>query len=77
LVDGPVTASDLSIGGSSRRASVDDSDLRIRPRVDELERELIARALAQTGGNQTRAADLLGLSRYGLQKKMRRLELST
>ncbi|WAS89617.1 sigma 54-interacting transcriptional regulator [Nannocystis punicea] len=49
-------------------------DLRLRPRVERLERELIDRALQLAGGNQTRAATLLGLSRFGLQKKLRRLE---
>ncbi|MDC0722938.1 sigma 54-interacting transcriptional regulator [Nannocystis bainbridge] len=49
-------------------------DLRLRPRVERLERELIDRALQQASGNQTRAATLLGLSRFGLQKKLRRLE---
>ncbi|MCY1005534.1 sigma 54-interacting transcriptional regulator [Nannocystis pusilla] len=52
----------------------DPDDLRLRPRVERLERELIDRALQQAGGNQTRAATLLGLSRFGLQKKLRRLE---
>jgi DNA-binding NtrC family response regulator len=52
---------------------LDPDDLRIRPRVERLELDLIRRALEQTGGNQTRAAELLGLSRYGLQKKLRRI----
>jgi transcriptional regulator with GAF, ATPase, and Fis domain len=52
---------------------IDPDDLQIRPRVERLERELIERALERTEGNQTRAAELLGLSRYGLQKKLRRL----
>jgi transcriptional regulator with GAF, ATPase, and Fis domain len=51
----------------------DDDDLQIRPRVDRMERTLIARAMERTAGNQTKAAELLGLSRYGLQKKLRRL----
>jgi DNA-binding protein Fis len=38
-----------------------------------MERALIARAMERTAGNQTKAAELLGLSRYGLQKKLRRL----
>jgi DNA-binding NtrC family response regulator len=42
--------------------------------VDKLERDLIARAMAKAKGNQTRAAELLGLSRFGLQKKLRRTE---
>ncbi|HRI07378.1 MAG TPA: helix-turn-helix domain-containing protein, partial [Nannocystaceae bacterium] len=48
-------------------------DLRLRPRLDQLERDLIARALERAEGNQTRAAEILGLSRFGLQKKLRRL----
>ncbi len=41
----------------------------------EVERELIRRALESSGGNQTRAARLLGLSRAGLYKKMQKLGL--
>ena len=50
-----------------------DAGLDVRRRVDALERELTREALGRTGGNQTRAAELLGLSRFGLQKMMRRL----
>ena len=32
-------------------------------------------ALDKTQGNQTRAAELLGLSRFGLQKMMKRLHI--
>ena len=49
-------------------------DMRLKPRLERLERELIDRALKAAGGNQTKAAALLGLSRFGLQKKLRRLE---
>jgi len=42
---------------------------------DELERRLILRALEECGGNQSRAAGRLGISRAGLFKKMRRLDL--
>ncbi len=77
LCEGAVGVEDLSaaIGGAPRSEGFDPDDLRIRPRVDRMERDLIARALQQTGGNQTKAAALLGLSRYGLQKKLKRLEL--
>ncbi len=40
--------------------------------VRENEMELIRNALADTGGNKTRAAQLLGISREGLRKKMMR-----
>ena len=50
---------------------VDELDL--KRRVAALERRLIRRAMETTGGNQTRAASLLGLSRYGLQKMIKRL----
>jgi DNA-binding protein Fis len=47
----------------------------MRPRVEHLERSLLREALARTHGNQTGAAKLLGLSRFGLQKKLRRYGL--
>lgn len=43
---------------------------------DRFERWVIQRALDQCDGNQSRAAERLGLSRAGLFKKMRRLELT-
>jgi serine/threonine-protein kinase PknK len=52
------------------------ADLDLKAQVDLLERRLIASALERTQGNQTRAAELLGVSRYGLQKMIKRLGLS-
>ncbi len=49
--------------------------LNMRHRVDALEIELVRAALRRTSGNQTRAAELLGVSRFGLQKMMKRLEI--
>jgi nitrogen regulation protein NR(I) len=45
----------------------------VRRRTQLLERELIEKALEETGGNVTRTADRLGLSRKGLQLKMKEL----
>jgi MoxR-like ATPase len=42
---------------------------------EEDERAKVQRALAETGGNISRAAELLGLSRQGLKKRMVRLGL--
>jgi DNA-binding NtrC family response regulator len=40
--------------------------------VAETERRLIGEALERAGGNRTKAAEELGLSRRGLQLKLRR-----
>ncbi|HEY6221516.1 MAG TPA: sigma-54 dependent transcriptional regulator [Candidatus Eisenbacteria bacterium] len=45
----------------------------LRGRTRELEAEMIQSALQRTGGNRTRAARSLGLTRQGLWKKLRRL----
>jgi DNA-binding protein Fis len=51
--------------------------IRLRPRVERLERTLIREAMAKCGANQTKAAKALGLSRFGLQKKLRRYHIAT
>lgn len=48
-------------------------DLDLRPALAATERAYIAAAMARANNNQTAAAKLLGLSRFGLQKKLRRL----
>ena len=42
---------------------------------EQTEREMIDLALAHTGGNVTRSAELLGISRRGIQSKITRWEL--
>lgn len=46
----------------------------MRDRVTALEYDLIREAMDKTDGNLTRAAELLGLSRFGLQKMVKRLQ---
>ncbi len=53
-------------------SSDDDDGLLLKPQVEALERDLVRRAMRTTSGNQSRAAELLGMSRYGLQKKLQR-----
>jgi transcriptional regulator with GAF, ATPase, and Fis domain len=76
LSDGAIDVMELSPevmrGGPSAARG---SGLDLRSRVDSLESELVLEALAKTRGNQTRAAQMLGLSRFGLQKMMKRLGL--
>jgi transcriptional regulator with GAF, ATPase, and Fis domain/tetratricopeptide (TPR) repeat protein len=76
LGDGAIDEGELSADvlrggpGASRGAGLD-----LRSRVDALETELVSEALAKTRGNQTRAAQMLGLSRFGLQKMIKRLQI--
>ncbi len=58
--------------GAARGTGLD-----LRARVDALETELVREAVTRTAGNQTRAAALLGVSRFGLQKMMKRLGVKT
>jgi transcriptional regulator with GAF, ATPase, and Fis domain len=48
-------------------------DLQLRPALAATEQAYLSAAMARAKGNQTAAARLLGLSRFGLQKKLRRL----
>ena len=41
----------------------------------EMEKQLILSVLQHTGGNRTRAAEILGISREGLRTKLQRLEI--
>lgn len=47
----------------------------VRQATVEIEKDLIVKALDETRGNVTRAASLLGISRKGLQNKMKELGL--
>jgi transcriptional regulator with GAF, ATPase, and Fis domain/tetratricopeptide (TPR) repeat protein len=75
-----VTVADLSAhiqtGNDPSEAMRSEPDsLRLRQRVERIERLLIREALTRVQGNQTKASALLGLSRFGLQKKLRRYNL--
>jgi transcriptional regulator with GAF, ATPase, and Fis domain/tetratricopeptide (TPR) repeat protein len=74
LGDGGIDVTDLSADVRRGVASgAQGGALDLRSRVDALEAELVQEALVKAHGNQTRAAKLLGLSRFGLQKMMKRL----
>ncbi len=73
-----ITVEDLSpqvAAGDPEAAFDSPDDLGLKKRVERLERTLLREALERSGGNQTQAARLLGLSRFGLQKKLRRYGL--
>jgi serine/threonine-protein kinase PknK len=69
-IDSNELSEEVSRGGPS---AARDAGLGLKARVDALEAQLLRDALLKTSGNQTRAAEVLGISRFGLQKMMRRL----
>ncbi|HXU71521.1 MAG TPA: sigma 54-interacting transcriptional regulator [Polyangia bacterium] len=73
-----IAVEDLSpqvAAGEPEAAVESPDDLTLKHRVERLERTLLREALHRSAGNQTQAARLLGLSRFGLQKKLRRYEI--
>jgi DNA-binding NtrC family response regulator len=64
--------------GSASAAPVLHGPLKdvVRDAVARIETELITAALRDSGGNVTHAADALGLSRKGLQLKLKELSIS-
>jgi transcriptional regulator with GAF, ATPase, and Fis domain len=78
LSDGLIDVDHLSPEIAGREgAEVGEIGLDLRRRTDLLERTLVRQALEQTDGNLTRAAKVLGMSRFGLQKMVKRLEIPT
>jgi len=59
----------LAPGSESKTAPI-TTEINLRVAVQELEKSLITKALHQAGGNRTRAATLLGISRRALFRKM-------
>jgi len=52
------------------------SSLKIRKAVEDLEKSLISKAIKQTGENRSRAAELLGISRRALFRKVKTYRLT-
>ena len=78
LAEGAINLADLSpriIAAAGEETPESPDDLRMKARVERLERSLLREALGRASGNQTRAARLLGLSRFGLQKKLKRYRI--
>jgi transcriptional regulator with GAF, ATPase, and Fis domain len=76
LCDGTIDREHLSPEIAHGGAAPRELGLNVRARIDALETELVRDALERTRGNQTQAAKLLGLSRFGLQKMIKRLAIA-
>jgi transcriptional regulator with PAS, ATPase and Fis domain len=70
----------LATGGTIRPENLglhgrEPDETRGFPTLEALEAEHVARALALTGGNRTRAAEILGISKPRLYRCIERYEL--
>jgi DNA-binding NtrC family response regulator len=63
-------------GAAPRRVPARETVLPSARSFGEMEADLVRRALAETRGNKTQAAKILGISREGLRKMLRRLNIS-
>lgn len=64
------------IRAKNRRVSVGTQEFRLKSAKKGLEQEIIQEALSAADGNRSRAAQLLGISRTVLYKKLKQYELS-
>jgi Nif-specific regulatory protein len=67
----PVDLSERIARAAAPRVALPSSDLSLRRARELFEREYVAHVLAQHGGNASRAAKVLGISRVMLQRKIR------
>ena len=74
VLDDDLDDEDGVVGESSGQTSGSLKDI-VRAETSRVERELIIKALEETGGNVTQAARLLKISRKSLQMKMKELGL--
>ena len=66
--------STFSMEGDGSNSGNDSQDeIGVTYNLDELERKAIARAISASNGNLTRAAELLGITRFALYRKIEKL----
>lgn len=63
------------VPSETRDIPADDNGLSLRERIERVEREILADALAAHGGNQSRVARSLNISRVTLAAKIRKYQL--
>ncbi|MCK9462783.1 MAG: sigma 54-interacting transcriptional regulator [Proteobacteria bacterium] len=62
-----------AVSQASRSGAPELADLDMERQLGLLQRRLVRAALHRSGGNRTKAAELLGVSRFGLQKMLARM----
>ena len=71
----PADLSERVARAAAPRVALPSADLSLRRAREVFEREYVAQVLAQHGGNASRAAKVLGISRVMLQRKIRLYDL--
>ncbi len=73
----PAVRERRSAGTPAQAQALADNPGDIRAAVADLERRSIEAALAQSGGNKSQAAGLLGISRFALQRKLDKYDIGS
>jgi DNA-binding NtrC family response regulator len=68
LIGADLLPPEISEQASNRKARVEET---LSDRIADTEKEAILQALEKAGGNRTKAADILGISRAGLYNKLK------
>ncbi len=71
----PAVRERRSAGSAAQARALADNPGDIRAAVADLEMRSIEAALAQAGGNKSKAASLLGISRFALQRKLDKYDI--
>ena len=71
-----VEANDLAFILSPDKSMEPSADMKLREATKQFQREFIRRSIKRMQGNMTETADLLGLHRSNLYRKMRQLDMS-
>lgn len=71
----PSILSESSLKTSNKHKATDEDSIRIKT-LEQSEIQVIRHALKQTGGNRTRAAEILGITRRGLIYKLKRFGIT-
>lgn len=68
-----LTADDIALGDTSPEKGESRTEQAVPLNLEELERQTIRRAVAMSNGNLTQAAELLGITRFALYRKIDKL----
>lgn len=68
-----LTADDIALSDTSLEKGESRTEQAVPLNLEELERQAIRRAVAMSNGNLTQAAELLGITRFALYRKIDKL----